>query len=487
MNLNKLPFFRFKLFRIGLGFLGLLALLYVFVFLRSIIPTSVYDKELQLERADIPDGSNAFDALQVASSHLWWPDDDERKIIDAAYTKLYSEAGKNGEIIPLRSPSIPKAVMDSSNQKNEHIQGYLMSTTNWDDQLAGIVLDNNRETLAAWDEAVGLQDLQVPEISMVTDLTPYLSSWKRLSQLAVVRENYLMHNGQEKAAFDQMVNQVMMGRKMQNSHSVLIGYLVGMAVNSMGLNQIQQWIGNAHLNPSQLKNYIRQLEFDPDDEAAAFANTMRAEYQSEMGTLDGLRKGILVDTDPDDNLRFIKSNPLLPVYNHSQTRALFANRYLVWLKAAPHHYNDAEDEIKINSAKLPGGYGFYPPGLISLILSGNAAGQVAYYSMLPALGAAMARKAQSDAQLQATRTILALRAYQLTHRNLPQDLSALVPEFLDEVPVDDFDGQPLRYSAERKIVYSVGKNLKDDGGDDRGQEETDSSQRHLDLVYKFDF
>jgi hypothetical protein len=33
----------------------------------------------------------------------------------------------------------------------------------------------------------------------------------------------------------------------------------------------------------------------------------------------------------------------------------------------------------------------------------------------------------------------------------------------------------------------VGKNLKDDGGDDRGQEESDSSQRHLDLVYKFDF
>jgi hypothetical protein len=122
-----------------------------------------------------------------------------------------------------------------------------------------------------------------------------------------------------------------------------------------------------------------------------------------------------------------------------------------------------------------------------MYLSGNAVGQIMYYMGMPAVIPALAKKSQSDVQLQATRTILALRAYQLTHGNLPSDLNALVPQFLDEVPVDDFDGQPLRYSAEKKIVYSVGKNLKDDGGDDRGQEESDSSQRHLDLVYKFDF
>ncbi|HEX7619163.1 MAG TPA: hypothetical protein VF480_10655, partial [Verrucomicrobiae bacterium] len=95
-------------------------------------------------------------------------------------------------------------------------------------------------------------------------------------------------------------------------------------------------------------------------------------------------------------------------------------------------------------------------------------------------------KSECDAQLQATRTILALRAYQLTHGNLPANLNALVPEFLDAVPVDDFDGQPLRYSVDRKIIYSVGKNLKDDGGDDRTSQ-TQSSQNHLDLVFKFDF
>jgi hypothetical protein len=105
---------------------------------------------------------------------------------------------------------------------------------------------------------------------------------------------------------------------------------------------------------------------------------------------------------------------------------------------------------------------------------------------MPAVIPSLAKKSECDAQLQATRTILALRAYQLTHGNLPANLNALVPEFLDAVPVDDFDGQPLRYSVDRKIIYSVGKNLKDDGGDDRTSQ-TQSSQNHLDLVFKFDF
>ena len=444
------------LLRIGLGFLSLLVLLYLFVCLRSILPATVLDKDLRLERANIPEGSNAFDVLQVASSHFWWPDDAEREKYDAQ---------KNSDF--------PMAGLSDWGKKTDHISAYLLSTTNWDDQLANTVLNNNRETLAAWDEAVGLPDLQVPEIFTVADLMSYLPNWKRLAQLAEVRENYLMHNGQEKAAFDQMVNQVMLGRKMQNSHSILIGDLVGTAVNSMGLNQIQRWAGKTQLTPRQLENYIRQLEQDPDESAAAYANTIKAEYQCQIGTLDAMRQGKLVDPDTGKNL--IKAKPLLPVYNRSQTRALFANASLMLVKSAAHPYKDA---------KLPDFSN--RPNPVALIFSGNLVGQVMYYMTMPAVIPSLAQKAKCDVQLQATRTILALRAYQLTHGNLPPDLNALVPEFLDEVPVDDFNGLPLHYSAEKKIVYSVGKNLKDDGGVERDPD-AKPGQAQVDLVYKFDF
>ena len=65
--------------------------------------------------------------------------------------------------------------------------------------------------------------------------------------------------------------------------------------------------------------------------------------------------------------------------------------------------------------------------------------------------------------------------------HLPATLEALVPDYLPAVPRDPFDGQPFRYSAEKRIVYSVGENLTDDGGDE-GRER--GRRRAKDLVFK---
>jgi hypothetical protein len=417
--------------RIALGIFITFVLLYVFLMVRSLIPVTVQDQELQLARVSIPQGSNAFDVLQAATNNLWWPKDRERQISD------------------------------------------LIKDTNWDDALASTILASNRDALAGWDAAVKLPDLQVPEVSTADDLLPYLSDWKKLAQLAEVRENVLLHNGQDKEAFDKILDHVQLGQKMQNAHGRLIDYFVGTAVHSMGLSQMQHWVGKTHLTPNQLKDYIHQLGLDPDAEGAAFANTIKTEYQFQIDMLDAMRQGKITNSDPTD----FHPHPsrLLPLFNFSQTKALFAKDDLMLVKAAPHHFNEA---------KLPDMDS--RPSLVAMFLSGNGIGQILHYMILPAIIPSLAKKSQSDVQLQATRTILALRAYQLTHGKLPPDLNALVPEFLDAVPVDDFDGQPLRYSAEKKIVYSVGKNLKDDGGDDRALE-IDPSQRHLDLVCKFDF
>ena len=47
---------------------------------------------------------------------------------------------------------------------------------------------------------------------------------------------------------------------------------------------------------------------------------------------------------------------------------------------------------------------------------------------------------------------------------MPATLDALVPQYLDSVPFDPFDRKPIRYNADKKILYSVGLNKKDLGG-----------------------
>ncbi len=62
--------------------------------------------------------------------------------------------------------------------------------------------------------------------------------------------------------------------------------------------------------------------------------------------------------------------------------------------------------------------------------------------------------------------MLALRAFKLRRGVYPAGLSELVPEYLPRIPIDEFDGDPLRYklTAHDYLLYSVGKDGKDDGG-----------------------
>jgi hypothetical protein len=63
-------------------------------------------------------------------------------------------------------------------------------------------------------------------------------------------------------------------------------------------------------------------------------------------------------------------------------------------------------------------------------------------------------------------TSLALQLYSFDHDGkLPATLNKLVPKYLPAVPLDPMtDGQPIRYIAGKRTIYSVGRNEKDDGG-----------------------
>jgi hypothetical protein len=74
-------------------------------------------------------------------------------------------------------------------------------------------------------------------------------------------------------------------------------------------------------------------------------------------------------------------------------------------------------------------------------------------------------KAETSKQMAVT--AIALKRYQLKHGNYPPDLNSLVPEYVPSVPLDPVDGQPLRYRLNADgtfLLYSVGENGKDDGG-----------------------
>lgn len=72
---------------------------------------------------------------------------------------------------------------------------------------------------------------------------------------------------------------------------------------------------------------------------------------------------------------------------------------------------------------------------------------------------------------------LAIRLYELEHGAPPSELSELTPDFLDDLPLDPFNGEPFVYRRSDKgfQIYSVGPDGRDDGGQNprRGYEPLD--------------
>lgn len=86
--------------------------------------------------------------------------------------------------------------------------------------------------------------------------------------------------------------------------------------------------------------------------------------------------------------------------------------------------------------------------------------------LVPALSRAYNQEARIDALLGDAEIALACYIYKAKHGEFPSSLKELTPGILPNLPLDPFTGKNYIYRKEREgfVVYSVGDNLKDDGG-----------------------
>jgi hypothetical protein len=94
----------------------------------------------------------------------------------------------------------------------------------------------------------------------------------------------------------------------------------------------------------------------------------------------------------------------------------------------------------------------------------NPVGRILLRLLVPAIDAVQQQVDLSSFSGSATEVFFGLRAYWGDTGALPDRLNELVPKYLKSIPRDPFDGQPLRYSKEAAIVYSVGNDFVDSGG-----------------------
>jgi hypothetical protein len=104
--------------------------------------------------------------------------------------------------------------------------------------------------------------------------------------------------------------------------------------------------------------------------------------------------------------------------------------------------------------------------------------------LLPALSRAMQRDGDHAARIRTAETAIAVERFRRAHNGeLPTDLNELVPTYVASVPQDPFDGQPLRFKrrASGYVVYSIGADLRDDGGSE-GDPKKQSSAKDITFI-----
>jgi hypothetical protein len=84
----------------------------------------------------------------------------------------------------------------------------------------------------------------------------------------------------------------------------------------------------------------------------------------------------------------------------------------------------------------------------------------------PSTDKAVVVATEADAERLLARSAVALIAFKAKTGGYPDKLDALVPEYLPRVPLDPFSGRSLRLKRDGDgvLIYSVGRDLKDDSG-----------------------
>jgi hypothetical protein len=100
-------------------------------------------------------------------------------------------------------------------------------------------------------------------------------------------------------------------------------------------------------------------------------------------------------------------------------------------------------------------------------------------TMLPAIEKAITHGDSLDVAIEGTRIMLAIEGYRADAGALPETLDALVPDYLEAVPVDPTHGDPFVYRIDGDeaigyVLYSIGLDRTDDGGTPSPRGETEA-------------
>jgi len=293
----------------------------------------------------------------------------------------------------------------------------------------------------------------------VSSLLPVLAELKRCSQLLHLRATAELADGQNAKALDDVKLLLYLNNSLRNS-PFLISHLVRMAIISIAFQPIWEGLAEHKWSDEQLvalDTELAKLDFLTDYEFA-----MRGERAFAIGSFENqrlTRKMIVFQkgNDSTPNKTVTVSLRFMPSAYFHQNELAFAQMSQQWILplvdtnsriVSPEALRRADEAVHMEMKH-------YSPYKVQALMT------------FPAVTASIKKFASVQASIDLARVACALERYRLAHGEYPEKLDALAPQFIEKIPHDIINGQPLHYrrTPDRQFVlYSVGWNETDDGG-----------------------
>ena len=281
-------------------------------------------------------------------------------------------------------------------------------------------------------------------------LLPHLAKMRGGARLLALEAIERAESGKPGEAADAIVAALRLGRALQNE-PMLISGLVRIASDGIAIGHAQRWASRARPSPEALRRVEAALLGEADTKY--LAKVMASErcfgidiYQSYV--LEGRGAAELGEAFGGAMPHLLR--PVLKPYVKADMIA-YVDIMNEFVSAARKPY----PECYIRGAQVGKSLEKRIPGLFPVARM-----------ILPALGRIFIEGQRHMARVESARTALAALRYRARHARLPARLQDLVPGFIEAVPPDPFTGKPLRYRKTREgfVVYAVGEDGRDDGG-----------------------
>lgn len=436
--LSKKSRFR-KVIKVILIIVGILAgiglIIYLLPFILGFVTSDIAPPnvdDLKLEATNIPMEDNAYyDLLAIGGLEVSGTTTTPIK----ETVSIYQGSGELG-----------------SGNLTDHLNG-----KEWDEKFVEDIVSKNSGVFAVFDKAVSKTKYEDPNnnpsrgMSNSSIMLYSASRYRSVGRIDAIKALSLFKQGKEKEGMDEAIKIINFGQKIQDSHGILILYLIGVSTKDVGLNALTTMIEKANLPSDKLIPYIKELErFKNNNEG--LIDAFKGEYLTLSATLD-IEPSSVMPFDKGINEKFY--------FRPNETKQLLADavrEMIVTINKPCAVLTKDEDKWGKEIEK------FGKLSFVDQYFTENLEGKILSKSFPASMGLVIYRKCNEEFHVSASQLLLAIKAYKIDKGDYPPSLDDLVPDYIDSVPNDPYSNQPIKYSLSKKIIYSVGKDGVDAGG-----------------------